>query len=155
MKTEKKYLGLKESAPTKELPKIPEELREKLKKAYLRYEHLIGIRFGEFEKTEIEEDRQNYKHLLFPDREGLPVFGQRQCVAYMYKTSGIDYQYCAVQMYEEYLDYVAAGYIQGVEPEQIEGEYYLTLDLIERFKNKAQRSCNLGQDFRASAILDA
>ena len=139
MKTSEKYLKLKDSAPTEELPKIPEELKVKLKEAYSRYEHLIGIRWGEFEKVEIEEDRQKYKHLLFPDWDGLPVFGQRQCVAYMHKKSGIDYRYCAVQMYEEYLDYVAAGFVQGEEREQIEGEYYLTLDLIERF-NKAKRN---------------
>jgi len=139
MKTSEKYLKLKDYAPTEELPKIPEELKVKLKEAYSRYEHLIGIRCGEFEKVEIEEDRQKYSHLLFSDWDGLPVFGQYECVHYMHKKSGIDYRYCAVQMYEEYLDYVAAGFVQGEEREQIEGEYYLTLDLIERF-NKVKRN---------------
>ena len=137
MKTSEKYLKLKDYAPTEELPKIPEELKVKLKEAYSRYEHLIGIRCGEFKKVEIEEDRQKYSHLLFSDWDGLPVFGQYECVHYMHKKSGIDYRYCAVQMYEEYLDYVAAGFIRGEEKEQIEGEYYLTLDIIERFNHKA------------------
>ncbi len=33
MKIEEKYLKLKDSAPTEELPKIPEKLRTKLKEA--------------------------------------------------------------------------------------------------------------------------
>ena len=42
-------------------------------------------------------------------------------------------------MYEQYLDYVAAGYVQGVEREQIEAEYYLTLNLIEEFSKKPKQ----------------
>lgn len=135
MKIAEPYLVTKESIPGQELPKIPEELKVKLKEAYSRYEHLIGIRFGDFEKEEIEKDRQQYRHLLFPDRDGYPVFCQRRCVKYMHLKSGIDYQYCAVQMYEEYIDYVAAGFVQGEAREDIEGEYYLTLSLIEEFSN--------------------
>ena len=131
---------IKESAPIEELPRIPQFFRSELKTAYSRYEHFIGIRFGDFEEAEIEEDRQKYPHLLFPDRDGLPVFCQYRCVAYMHRKSGIDYKYCAVQMYEQYLDYVAAGYVQGVEREQIEGEYLLTLSMIEEFSNKTKRN---------------
>ena len=152
MKIAEKCLKLKDSAPTEELPKIPEKLRTKLKEAYSRYEHLIGIRRGEFEKVEIEEDRQKYSHLLFPDWDGLPVFGQRQCVHYMHIKSGIDYKYCAVQMYQEYLDYVAAGFVQGEEKEDIEAEYYLTISLIEEFRNINQKENKIRQINRQTLV---
>lgn len=138
MKTAEPCLATKESVSNKELPKIPEELKLKLKEAYSRYEHLIGIRFGDFGKEEIEKDRQEYRHFLLPDRDGLPVFCQRRCVKYMHLISGVEYRHCAVQMYQEYLDYVAAGFVQGEVREDIEDEYYLTLSLIEEFSNKTK-----------------
>ena len=128
----KAFLQTKESAPTKDLPEIPKELVPMLKQAYLRYEHLIGIKFGEFDQTEIEKDRQKYRRLLFPDSDGLPVFGQWECVKYMHLKSGISKVYCAVHMYHEYIDLVAAGYVLGEARENLENEYCLTLDLIEK-----------------------
>ncbi len=78
------HLNTKASAPTKDLPKIPVELELKLKEAYSRYEHFIGITSGEFSPMEIEQDRQKYRHLLFSSRDGLPVFDQTTCVKFMY-----------------------------------------------------------------------
>lgn len=133
MSESSKHLKIKASAPTKNLPKIPVELEPKLKEVYSRYEHFIGINFVRFSPMEIEQDRQKYRHLLFSLRDGLPVFDQKACVEFMHLKSGIDYKYCAVQMYQEYIDLVASGFVRGEERENIDAEYYLTLSLIEKF----------------------
>ena len=135
-KIEESLLTIKESLPTNYLPKIPKELEPRLKVAYSRYEHLIGIILGDFNRAEIEEDKQKYQYLLSPEKDELPVFGRKECVEYMHKKSGIDYKYCAVQMYQEYINLVASGFIKGEEREQIEAEYYLTLNSIEEFSEK-------------------
>ena len=72
---------------------------------------------------------------FLPDRDGYPVFCQRRSVKYMQLKSGVEHQYSAVQIYQEYLDYVAAGFVQGEAREDIENEYYLTLSLIKEFSN--------------------
>ena len=113
MTTTEVFLQTKEFAPTKDLPEIPEELVPLLKTAYARYEHLIGIKFGKFDRAEIEKDRQKYPHLLFPEENRLPVFDRGACLEYMHLKSGISKVYCAVQMYHEYIDLVAAGYVLG------------------------------------------
>ena len=138
MTTTEAFLQTKESAPTKDLPEIPKELVPLLKKAYARYEHLILIEFGEFEQSEIEKDRQKYPHLLFPEENGLPAFKRESCLEYMHLKSGISKVYCAVQMYHEYIDSVAAGYVLGEARENLENEYSLTLDLIEKARGNSQ-----------------
>ena len=121
-----------ESLLKKNLPKIPENLRPFLKQVYARYEHFIEIELGEFERAEIEKDRQEYSYLLFPEENKLPVFDRQACLEYMHLKSGIPKVYCAVHMYHEYIDSVASGFVQGEAREQIEAEYFLTLDSIEK-----------------------
>lgn len=76
--------------------KIPSELKSKLDEAYLRYEHFIGITSRVFAPWEIEEERKKYAYLLLPEREGLPVFGEEECVEYMHAVSGVSKIWCLI-----------------------------------------------------------
>ena len=108
--SEERYLDAVEENRL-DLPEIPEYLISRLSKGYSRYEHFIGIVAGEFEKAEIEEDRQRYPYLLLPEENGLPVFGERECVEYMHLLSGVAKIHCLLFMCEK----------EGINPDSVRG----------------------------------
>ena len=103
-------MTIKESVRTKYLPTIPKELEPRLKEAYSRYEHSLGIILGDFDRAEIEKDKEKYQYLLSSEKDRFPVFGRKECLEYMHLKSGLDYKYCAVQMYQEYINNVSRIY---------------------------------------------
>ena len=133
------YCLLEAVAPREGIPKIPEEYKEKLEEAYYRYEHFIGICSGYFEEAEIEAERQNYQHLLIPNRDGHPVFGLEECLEYMYLKSGVSKIYCAVLEYEKTLALIALGVIPGSPLENMEEAHSITRQIIEDIE-KAETS---------------
>lgn len=127
-------MRVKAVAPREGIPEIPEEYKEKLEKAYYRYEHFVGICSGYFEKAEIEEDRQKYKHLLIPDDNGIPVFGREKCVAYMYLTSSVPKVYCVVYGYEEAIRLIASGVILGSPLDNMVEVYQATRRILNEIE---------------------
>lgn len=130
------YCVLKAVAPREGIPQIPEEYKGKLEEAYYRYEHFIGICSGDFEEAEIEEDRQKYKHLLLPDRDGVVVFGEKECLEYMHLTSGVPKIYCAVLEYEETIDLISSGVMPGSPLENMIEAHGITRQIIAEIEKE-------------------
>ena len=128
------YCLLEDVAPREGIPGIPEEYKEKLEEAYLRYEHFIGINCGEFSPMEIEEERQKYPHLLFLGENGLPMFDEQKCREYMHVISGVAKIYCVAYIYEENLELVASNILTGNPLEHLQEFYYETLQLIKNIE---------------------
>lgn len=137
------YCVLEAVAPREGIPQIPEEYKEKLEDAYYRYEHFIGICSGGFEKAEIEEDRQKYKHLLIPDHNGMIVFSLEECMDYMNLTSGVPKVYCAVFEYEKTINLIASGVIPGSPLENMKEEHSITRQIIEEIEKEEKSSISV------------
>ncbi len=121
------------AAPRKGLPVISEEEKLKLEEAYHRYQQFIGLTFGEFDESEIEEERQKYSHLLLPETNGLITFGEEQCIEYMHIQTRISKDKCVVYEYEETIDLIGSDLMPGDSDENINDAYNLALELIKKY----------------------
>ncbi len=130
----KSYCLTKTLAPRTGLPVISEEEEKKLKEAYCRYQQFIGLTSGEFDESEIAEDRQKYSYLLLPnDSSGCITFGTEECIEYMSLVTGIPKDKCVVHEYEETVDLIGSDLIPGDSDENISDAYDLALQLIEKY----------------------
>ena len=112
--SQEKYRKIKDFGLSQGLPEIPSYLYSKLEQAYNQYLQLAGILVGDFDEVKIQQEREKYKHLYSGLRQGSPIFDDENCLEYMNLISGISKKYCAVYMYLDYLETIAAdGVVLG------------------------------------------